>query len=90
MKTISCVKCDSYLVFILVNVLRIKSYCLHYKMTTRQLNIKNKTYYFYNDMINVLHFKVNNLKLEEKKHGKTSIFILLVMLIKSLIGMSIM
>ena len=24
----------------------------HYKMATKQMNIKHKTYYFYNDMIN--------------------------------------
>ena len=35
-------------------------------MTTRQLNIKNRTYYFYNDLINVLNFEANNLKLDKK------------------------
>ena len=38
----------------------------NYKMTTRQLNIKNRTYYFYNDLINVLNFEANNLKLDKK------------------------
>ena len=50
-------------------------------MTTKQLDIKNRTYYFFNDLINVLNFKPINLKLD-KKHGKTLIFIILVMLIK--------
>ena len=50
-------------------------------MSVRQLNIKNKTYYFYNDLINILNFEPNNLKLV-KKHRKTLIFIILVMLIK--------
>ena len=35
-------------------------------MAVRQLNIKNKTYYFYNDLINVLNFKPINLKLDKK------------------------
>ena len=35
-------------------------------MTTRQLNIKDKTYYFYNDLINVLNSEASNLKLDKK------------------------
>ena len=35
-------------------------------MTARQLNIKNRTYYFYNDLINVLNFEASNLKLDKK------------------------
>ena len=50
-------------------------------MEVKELNIKNRTYYFYNDLINDLRFEPNNLKLD-KKHGKTLIFIILVMLIK--------
>ena len=49
-------------------------------MTVRQLHIKNKTYYFYNNLINALNFESNNLKLD-KKRGKELIFIM-VMLIK--------
>ena len=45
-------------------------------MTTKLLDIKNKTYYFYNDLINLSNFSINNLKLDKKKHGKTSIFII--------------
>ena len=45
-------------------------------MTGKQLNIKNRTYYFYNDLINALNFKPINLK------GKALIFIILVMLTK--------
>ena len=50
-------------------------------MAVKQLNIKNRIYYFYNDLINALNFEPNNLKLD-KKHGKTLTFIILVMLIK--------
>ena len=35
-------------------------------MTTRQLNIKNRSYYFYNNLINILNFEANNLKLDKK------------------------
>ena len=40
-KTISCVKCCSSQVFFIVFI---------YKMKTKQLNIKNRSYYFYNDL----------------------------------------
>ena len=33
-------------------------------MTVKQLNTKNGTYYFYNDLINALHFEPINLKLD--------------------------
>ena len=40
-------------------------------MTTKQLDVKNRTYYFYNDLINVSNFEAGNLKIDKKKHGKT-------------------
>ena len=51
-------------------------------MTVKQLNIKNITYYFYNDLINALNFEPINLKLDKKKHGKTLISIILLMVTK--------
>ena len=36
-------------------------------MATRQLNIKNRSYYFYNDLINILNFESNNLKLDKNE-----------------------
>ena len=35
-------------------------------MAIRQLNIKGRTYYFYNDLINIKHFNSNHLKLDKK------------------------
>ena len=35
-------------------------------MSTKQLKIKNKSYYFYNDLINLSNFSMNNLKLDKK------------------------
>ena len=37
-----------------------------YKMTVRQINIKNRTYYFYNDLINIKAFDSKLLKLVKK------------------------
>ena len=50
-------------------------------MATKQLDIKNRTYYFYNDLSNFSNFSMNNLKLD-KKHGQILIFIVLAMLTK--------
>ena len=44
----------------------LKFFYFTYKMTTKQLNIKNRTYYFYNDLINITNFEVSNLKLDKK------------------------
>ena len=35
-------------------------------MAIRQLNIEDRTCYFYNDLINVKNFNINNLKLDKK------------------------
>ena len=48
---------------------------------TKQMNIKNRTYYIYDDMINIKDFDPNMLKLD-KKHPKIVLFIKLDMLQK--------
>ena len=35
-------------------------------MAIRKLNIKGRTYYFYNNLINIKNFNNNNLKLDKK------------------------
>ena len=35
-------------------------------MAVRQLNIEGRTYYFYNDLINIKNVNRNNLKLDKK------------------------
>ena len=35
-------------------------------MAIRQLNIGGRTYYFYNDLINIKNFIINNLKLDKR------------------------
>ena len=43
-------------------------------MTTKQLNIKNRTYYFYNDLINALNFEPIYLKLDKKTSKDIDIY----------------
>ena len=43
-------------------------------MTTKQLNIKSRPYYFYNDLINVLNFETSNLKIDKKTWKNTDIY----------------
>ena len=43
-------------------------------MTTKQLNIENRTYYFYNDLINIVNFEASNLKLDKKTWKNIDIF----------------
>ena len=45
----------------------------------RQINIKNGTYYFYNDQINLEDFDVRLLKIDKKKITGRLAFITLVM-----------
>ena len=34
--------------------------------STKQINIKDRTYYFYNDIIDIKTFDSNNLKIDKK------------------------
>ena len=34
-------------------------------MTTKQLDLKNGTYYFYNDLVNIKNFDHNKLRLDK-------------------------
>ena len=43
-------------------------------VTTKQLNIKNRTYYFYNDLITLKDFDPNLLKLDKKSSMNISIY----------------
>ena len=48
-----------------------------YKMrVVKQINIKNRTYYFYNDMINIKNFDPILLKIDRKSY-KILVFIIL-------------
>ena len=43
-------------------------------VTTKQINIKNRTYYFYNDLINIKNFNPKLLKLHKKSLKNISIY----------------
>ena len=40
----------------------------------KQINIKNQTYYFYNDMINIKKFDSNLSKIDEKSYKDNGIY----------------
>ena len=42
--------------------------------TTKQINIKNRTYYFYNDIIDIKTFDSNMLKLDKKSYKNLDIY----------------
>ena len=46
-----------------------------YKMDViKQINIKNRPYYFYNNITDLENFKSNLLKIDKKNHMKTLLF----------------
>ena len=40
----------------------------------KQINIKNRTYYFYNDIINLKKFEPNLLKIDKKSYKNIAIY----------------
>ena len=40
----------------------------------KQINIKNRTYYFFNDMINIKNFDSSLLKIEKKLYKNIDIY----------------
>ena len=42
--------------------------------TAKQINIKNRTYYFYNDIIDLENFKSNLLKIDKKSYKDIGIY----------------
>ena len=48
---------------------------LSYKMgVIKQINIKNRTYYFYNDIMDLEDFKSNLLKIDKKSYKNIGIY----------------
>ena len=43
-------------------------------VTTKQINIKNRTYYFYGDMVNIKNFDLNLLKLHKKSFKNIGVY----------------
>ena len=44
--------------------------------TVKQINIKNRTYYFYNDIIDIENFKSNLLKIDKKSYKNIAFYII--------------
>ena len=40
----------------------------------KQIDVKNRTYYFYNDMINIKNFDSNLLKIDKKSYKDIGIY----------------
>ena len=43
-------------------------------VTTKQMNIKNRTYYFYDDLVNIKDFEPNLLKLDKKSFKNIGVY----------------
>ena len=43
-------------------------------MSFKDMNIKNHTYYFFDDTINIKDFDPNNIKIDEKSNKKILIY----------------
>ena len=55
------------------------------------LNIKNRTYYYFDDIIDIRKFESNLLKIDKKSHRDFDIYYLVTLQLKSLtIGMVIL
>ena len=51
----------------------------------KALNIKNQTYYFFNNMINMQHFQSNLLKIDKKPYNNFDIYYIGYITIKKLL-----
>ena len=40
----------------------------------KDINMKNRTYYFFNDIINIKNFDPNNIKIDEKSYQNILIY----------------
>ena len=47
---------------------------MHKTGTIKQIDIKNRTYYFYNDIIDLENFKSNLLKIDKKSYKDIGIY----------------
>ena len=48
----------------------------------KDINIKNRTYYFFNDIINIENFDSNNIKIDEKSYKNIFIYYIGYVIIK--------
>ena len=53
-------------------------------MSAKGINIKNQTYYFFEDIININNFDPNNIKIDEKSYKNILIYYIAYVTIKNL------
>ena len=53
----------------------------------KKINIKNRTYYFSDNMINIKNFDANQIKINKKSLSKISLFITLGILLSKILAM---
>ena len=51
-------------------------------MSVKDINIKNRTYYFFNDIINIKDFDSDNIKIDEKSYKDILIYYIGYVIIK--------
>ena len=51
----------------------------------KELNIKNQTYYFYDEIIDIRNFHSNLLKIDKKSHKDIDIFTLVTLQLRTLV-----
>ena len=51
----------------------------------KQINIKNRTYYFYNDQINLKNFDAKLLKIDKKFYNEIDIYYIAYVTVKKII-----
>ena len=56
----------------------------------KKLNIKNQTYYYFNDIINIKDFHSNLLKIDEKRYNDIDIYYIGYITVKKLVIMKIL
>ena len=58
--------------------------------TIKQINIKNRTYYFFNDIINLKNFESNLLKIDKKSYKNIGIYNMDILQLKKLVIVKIL
>ena len=51
----------------------------------KQINVKNRTYYFYNDQINLKNFDAKLLKIDKKYYNEIDIYYIAYVTVKKII-----
>ena len=61
---------------------QVKFYINKCILKTSKIDIKNRTYYFFNDIVNINNFDPNNIKIDENSYTNTLIYYIRYVMIK--------